>query len=111
MTDRPSTPVISGYLPGEALHVGELRTLTCSVSGGNPRPSLLWYHSGHLLDDTFSSDAVGTVNTHDLLVTSLQDGSRYECHAQSKFLEQPLVVNVTLTVHCESSHSSAHFYS
>nr|XP_053642776.1 nephrin-like isoform X2 [Cherax quadricarinatus] len=95
----PSTPVISGYLPGEVLVSGEHRTLTCRVSGGNPRPSLLWYRSGRLLDDTFSSDAGGSVNTYNLLVTSTEDNAQYECRAMNQLMEQPLMANITLTVH------------
>ncbi|XP_071534279.1 nephrin-like isoform X2 [Panulirus ornatus] len=56
----PNTPVISGYVTGEALSEGERRLLMCRVMGGNPRPWVTWYRHGRPLNPTsMMKDTVG----------------------------------------------------
>nr|XP_045618414.1 nephrin-like [Procambarus clarkii] len=103
----PGPPVITGYAPDEILLAGERRTLTCRSSGGNPRPWVLWYRQGRLVDDTTTTVRGGddpqeeqsVVNDHQLAVTPQEDGAMYECHVSSDLLESPLTANVTLTVY------------
>ncbi|XP_071529342.1 nephrin-like isoform X2 [Panulirus ornatus] len=103
----PDPPIISGYQTGEVLLAGEHRILTCRAPGGNPRPSVLWYRAGSLLDDTYVSDASGaTTNTLQLRVTTSADGDQYECRVDGDLLQRPLVADVTLTVHYPPSQVS-----
>ncbi|KAK4307585.1 hypothetical protein Pmani_020652 [Petrolisthes manimaculis] len=48
----PDPPVVMGYTSGDVLVAGERLSLTCTTLGGNPRPWVLWYRNGHLVDDT-----------------------------------------------------------
>ncbi|XP_069977013.1 nephrin isoform X2 [Penaeus vannamei] len=102
----PSAPVISGYRKEEILRAGDRRTLSCRARGGNPQPSVSWYRSGELVDDTSARDATGTVNTLDLVVTSEEDGAAYECRVANEVVEAPLADNVTLTVYYSPSSVS-----
>ncbi|XP_042223604.1 nephrin-like [Homarus americanus] len=106
----PGPPIITGYDPSEVLLAGERRTLSCKSSGGNPRPWVLWYRQGRLLDDTTTTlragggvddleEVQGVVNDHELAVTPGEDGAVYECRVTSDLLEFPLTSNVTLTVY------------
>ncbi|XP_069957515.1 nephrin-like [Cherax quadricarinatus] len=95
----PGHPTISGYTTGEVLLAGERRTLSCRVSGGNPRPWVLWYREGRLLDDTTAVDATGVYNAYEVKVTAEEDGAVYECSVTNDLLENPLTANVTLTVY------------
>lgn len=80
---------------------GERRTLTCRVLGGNPRPWVLWYRDGRLLDDTTTHDAAGVFNSYEVAVTAEEDGAVYECSVTNDLLENPFTANVSLTVYCE----------
>ncbi|XP_047471503.1 nephrin-like [Penaeus chinensis] len=102
----PSAPVITGYRKEEILRAGDRRTLSCRSRGGNPQPSVSWYRSGELVDDTAARDATGTVNTLDLVVTSEEDGAAYECRVSNEVMEAPLTANVTLTVYYSPSSVS-----
>ncbi|XP_066948196.1 nephrin-like [Macrobrachium rosenbergii] len=94
----PGNPVITGYENSEDLRAGERRTLSCKVTGGNPRPWVLWYRGGQLVDDTTTTDATGVINTHELAVTAEEDGAVYECSVTNDLMEQSLSANVTLRV-------------
>lgn len=121
-TDPPDPPLISGYPKGDILHEGEQRSLTCRVTGGNPRPWVLWYRHGRPLDpatavtlQSLRADATistkapvsnvreeGSVSSVQQVVGSRhEDGAVYECRVTSPLLPRPLSTNVTLTVHCE----------
>ncbi|XP_050729208.1 nephrin-like isoform X2 [Eriocheir sinensis] len=116
----PGAPMVSGYSPGEVAVAGERRTITCTSLGGNPRPWVLWYRDGNLLDDTTttttfpssssssssassSSASQGVsravVNAHELVLTPLEDGALLECRVSNDLLKEPLTANVTLTVY------------
>ncbi|XP_069188488.1 nephrin-like [Procambarus clarkii] len=96
----PGHPTIIGYETGEVLLAGMRRTLSCRVSGGNPRPWVLWYREGRLLDDTTAVDATGVYNAYEVVVTAEEDGAVYECSVTNDLLlENPLTANVTLTVY------------
>ena len=92
-------------MEGDTLRAGEHRNLTCTCLGGNPRPSLIWYRAGRLLDDSYmpvvQERGVRTVNTLDLLATEADDGVVLECQAASDLLHLPLTANLTLSVYCE----------
>ncbi|XP_042871348.1 kin of IRRE-like protein 2 [Penaeus japonicus] len=45
----PPPPTITGYRTGEVLVLGDERTLSCEVVGGNPRPRVVWYRHGRPL--------------------------------------------------------------
>ncbi|KAK4307210.1 hypothetical protein Pmani_021025 [Petrolisthes manimaculis] len=99
--DPPGQPTITGYESGEVLLAGERRTLTCRVLGGNPRPWVLWYRDGRLLDDTTTHDGGGVFNSYEVAVTAEEDGAVYECSVTNDLLGNPFTANVTLTVYCE----------
>ncbi|XP_063888638.1 synaptogenesis protein syg-2-like [Scylla paramamosain] len=85
------------------------------LQGGNPRPWVLWYRNGNLLDDTtttssfLSSSSDGgqeevgvakvVVNAHELVLTPQEDTALLECRVSNDLLKEPLVANVTLTVY------------
>ncbi|XP_069983486.1 nephrin-like [Penaeus vannamei] len=109
----PSPPTISGYTTGEILVLGDERTLSCEVIGGNPRPRVVWYRHGRPLKTVQASskrrvgrtkaaesrdEGVITV-TQDVTATRREDGAMYECRVSNALLAQPLSSNVTLTVH------------
>lgn len=100
-SDPPGPPTITGYETGEILLAGERRTLTCRVSGGNPRPWVLWYRDGRLVDDTTSEDEDGVFNSYEVTVTAEEDGAVYECSVTNDLLETPYTANATLTVYCK----------
>ncbi|XP_037775053.1 kin of IRRE-like protein 3, partial [Penaeus monodon] len=98
--DPPGDPVITGYEVGEVLRAGARRTLTCHVSGGKPRPWVLWYREGRLLDDNTTSTGPGTVvNSLDVAVTAGEDGAVYVCSVSNDLMQEPLTANVTFTVY------------
>ncbi|VDI57906.1 Hypothetical predicted protein [Mytilus galloprovincialis] len=87
-------------VPGEpqtksALEVKEGRTvmLTCSSTGGNPAPSVVWLKDGLLISTGSNSSIVGNVTTTTLtFVTTSHDNLEvYECQADNDFLQRPLV--------------------
>ncbi|XP_076051554.1 synaptogenesis protein syg-2-like [Oratosquilla oratoria] len=96
---KPRPPLISGYQTGEVIREGDRRTLTCSSEGGNPRPWVLWYRQGRLLDDTTKTEGTAVVNRHELAVTPAEDGVVFECRVTSDLMQDPLVANITLTVY------------
>ncbi|XP_063880805.1 uncharacterized protein LOC135111440 isoform X2 [Scylla paramamosain] len=99
----PGPPAISGMGEGDTLQAGERRNVTCTSLGGNPRPSLIWYRAGRLLDDSYKpvvqERSVRTINTLELLATEADDGVVLECQAASDLLHLPLTANVTLSVY------------
>ncbi|XP_042876495.1 nephrin-like [Penaeus japonicus] len=96
----PGDPVITGYEQGEVLRAGARRTLTCHVSGGKPRPWVLWYREGRLLDDNTTSTGPGTVvNSLEVAVTAGEDGAVYVCSVSNDLMQEPLTANVTFTVY------------
>uniref|UniRef100_A0A0P4WIY0 Ig-like domain-containing protein n=1 Tax=Scylla olivacea TaxID=85551 RepID=A0A0P4WIY0_SCYOL len=104
-SDPPGPPAITGMGEGDTLQAGERRNVTCTSLGGNPRPSLIWYRAGRLLDDSYKpvvqERSVRTINTLELLATEADDGVVLECQAASDLLHLPLTANVTLSVYCE----------
>lgn len=103
--DPPGPPAISGIGEGDTLQAGERRNVTCTCPGGNPRPSLIWYRAGRLLDDSYKSvvqeRSIRTINILELLATEADDGVVLECQAASDLLRLPLTANVSLSVYCE----------
>ncbi|XP_045115593.1 nephrin-like isoform X2 [Portunus trituberculatus] len=99
----PGPPALSGLGEGDTLQAGERRNITCTCPGGNPRPSLIWYRAGRLLDDSYKSVVhdrnIHTINTLELLATEADDGVVLECQAVSDLLHLPLTTNVTLSVY------------
>ncbi|XP_037795078.1 synaptogenesis protein syg-2-like [Penaeus monodon] len=116
----PDPPLITGYPKGDILQEGEQRSLTCRVTGGNPRPWVLWYRHGRPLDpavavtlQSLRADATvstkapvsnvreeGSVSSVQQVVGSRhEDGAVYECRVTSPLLPRPLSTNVTLSVH------------
>ncbi|XP_076109604.1 synaptogenesis protein syg-2-like [Mytilus galloprovincialis] len=87
-------------VPGEpqtnnALEIEEGRTviLTCSSSGGNPAPSVVWLKDSNLISTGTNSSVLGNVTTTTLtFVTTAYDNLEvYECQADNGFLQRPLV--------------------
>ncbi|XP_071534108.1 nephrin-like [Panulirus ornatus] len=121
----PGPPVITGYRTGEVLQAGERRTLTCKVSGGNPRPWVTWYWherlgaagaGGHNTTSSSSSSRKsvylrgkaiirrgkkprGVMVNQRVTASRAEDGAVYECRVSSDQLPRPITTNVTLTVH------------
>ncbi|XP_066981601.1 nephrin-like isoform X2 [Macrobrachium rosenbergii] len=109
-----SAPKITGYKTGEILLDGEHRTLTCRVSGGNPRPRVTWYRHGRALILTAVAAPSATLPaittatpkeegvvfvTQQIVAMRQEDTAVYECRVYNKLLNYPLTTNVTLTVH------------
>ncbi|XP_066939090.1 nephrin-like [Macrobrachium rosenbergii] len=51
-------------------------------------------------------DSVGVVNTYSMVPTKEDDGVQYECVVAHELLEEPLIVNITLTVYYPPSYVS-----
>ncbi|XP_042874281.1 nephrin-like [Penaeus japonicus] len=111
----PSPPTIRGYKTGEVLVVGDERTLTCEVVGGNPRPRVAWYRHGRPLNTAHKPakrrasgpelrrERVVRV-TQDVTATRLEDGAVYECRVTTTILPDPISATVTFTVHYSPTH-------
>ncbi|XP_064098212.1 nephrin-like [Macrobrachium nipponense] len=105
--DPPKAPVITGHTPGHILKEGELLSLSCRSTGGNPRPQLFWYRDGRLLQHPNINPLVeGRLRRRRRggsrlrwAVTGEDDGAHYECRAQNEVSGGLLLADdVTLSV-------------
>ncbi|XP_052061923.1 hemicentin-1-like [Mytilus californianus] len=94
-------------VPGEpqtnnALDIEEGITviLTCSSSGGNPSPSVVWLKDNILINAGTNSSIFGNVTTTTLtFVTTVYDDLEvYECQVDNGFLQRPLVKSTYLVL-------------
>ncbi|CAL4149715.1 unnamed protein product, partial [Meganyctiphanes norvegica] len=72
--------------------------ITCTTTGGIPRPQVSWWHDGSLLDDA-SEVSVGDVTRNTLQLPRLSRHHLHQvftCQASNSNLTQPLATAVTL---------------
>ncbi|XP_076088318.1 hemicentin-1-like [Mytilus galloprovincialis] len=98
----PGEPEISKPVEYE---VGKTVILTCSSTGGNPKPSVLWLMDDIVILSGTSTSTSGNVTSTTLIVTTTTDSDLevYECQAYNGFLQRPLVKTTYLTLNASNN--------
>ena len=69
-------------------------TLTCTVKGGSPPPSVKWLRDDIVIDETFtttqSSDGPIVVNTYSFVADNEEHLEVFECQSDNGVLQNPL---------------------
>ncbi|VDI14047.1 Hypothetical predicted protein [Mytilus galloprovincialis] len=98
----PGEPEISKPVEYE---VGNTVILTCSSTGGNPKPSVLCLMDDIVILSGTSTSTSGNVTSTTLIVTTTTDSDLevYECQAYNGFLQRPLVKTTYLTLNASNN--------
>ena len=99
--DPPGAPEISGYTEGEAVSIGEQKTLTCISRGGNPPAQLVWLKNGRPIGSKYRALPGRTVAEHRLRADVSDLGAVYSCQATSEVQPDPTTASVRTLVNCE----------
>ncbi|CAC5394181.1 unnamed protein product [Mytilus coruscus] len=80
--------------------VGVTVILSCSSTGGNPPPSVVWLRDDIVITSGTNTSTSGNVTTTTLTLTTTADDDLevYECQVDNGFLQRPLVKTTYLTL-------------
>ncbi|XP_071869170.1 motor axon guidance molcule sidestep isoform X2 [Bombus fervidus] len=111
LVEEPSRPVIYDAQGREVTRVagpfleGYNLDLTCQVSGGRPKPTVVWWKDGKILDavvDTISIGSPSKFTVNRLFINEVTRslwGTKLECRAQSEQMTSPIVREVPLDIY------------
>nr|XP_018907738.1 PREDICTED: nephrin [Bemisia tabaci]XP_018907739.1 PREDICTED: nephrin [Bemisia tabaci] len=81
---------------------GSSLTLKCIVSGGKPKPSVIWWRGEAMVDSSDSETAYPDVKDNQLTISRLNRsdlGAVYTCQASNNNISQPLSASVSIEMH------------
>ncbi|VDO92534.1 unnamed protein product [Soboliphyme baturini] len=93
----PSALKIQGY-DGRTLKAGERIHLQCVVNNGNPLPEVLWYRNSKLIDRTYITNPVTSVNDYEFAVDASDNVAEYKCQSSNAATFAPLSEVVRLKI-------------
>ncbi|VDI40482.1 Hypothetical predicted protein, partial [Mytilus galloprovincialis] len=87
----PGAPIITAP---QTIKRNDQITLTCTVKGGSPPPSVKWLRDDIVIDETFtttqSSDGPIVVNTYSFVADDEEHLEVFECQSDNGVLQNPL---------------------
>lgn len=92
----PGVPVITGP---EIFLAGDSVTLICTVTGGDPTPTVKWFHNSNVIDDSSSVNGSVVTNTYSFQATVDQHLTDFECHSENGVLGRPLIRTIVVEVY------------
>ncbi|XP_076088987.1 synaptogenesis protein syg-2-like [Mytilus galloprovincialis] len=80
--------------------IGVIVILSCSSTGGNPSPSVIWLKDDIVITSGTNTSTSGNITTTTLTFTTTADDNLevYECQVDNGFLRRPLVKTTYLTL-------------
>ncbi|CAC5372891.1 unnamed protein product [Mytilus coruscus] len=92
----PGSPVITGP---EIIMMGETVTLTCTVNGGSPPPTVKWFVNDVVIDDTATTVGSTTLNSFTFTAVAKDHLKVFECQTENGVLQNPLSRTQFIRVH------------
>ncbi|GFT53672.1 nephrin [Nephila pilipes] len=89
--------IIGPFNEGDSLH------LICEAEGGKPIPSLVWWRSRRIIDDSYEVLDHG-ITRNELFIEKLQRRdlmATLTCQTTNNKISPPLEASVTLDIHCK----------
>ncbi|XP_063424603.1 hemicentin-1-like isoform X2 [Mytilus trossulus] len=87
----PGAPIITSP---PAIKKDDQITLTCTVNGGSPSPSVKWLRDDIVIDDTYTTtqtaDGPLVVNTYSFVADNEEHLEVFECQSENGVLQNPL---------------------
>ncbi|CAC5375676.1 unnamed protein product [Mytilus coruscus] len=90
-------PVLTQVPPGPPEITGpqiiierDLVTLTCTVAGGSPTPTVKWLRDSKVIDDTYTITGNRVVNTYSFQASIRDHLEVFECQSANGVLQNPL---------------------
>ncbi|XP_037944607.1 nephrin [Teleopsis dalmanni] len=102
----PGQPYIEGYTQGETLRRGQTVELVCRSRGGNPPAQLIWYKNGSQIRMAYRTSGRLSENIYTFTAEASDNKARFRCEASNVMSQNPLRVEVELTVLFAPNHVS-----
>ncbi|VDI13507.1 obscurin-RhoGEF [Mytilus galloprovincialis] len=83
----PGSPVITGP---DTIMMGDIVTLTCTVHGGSPPPTVKWFVNDAVIDDTSTFTGGTTHNSYTFTAVETDHHKVFECQTDNGVLQNPL---------------------
>ncbi|CAG2188121.1 CHRNA3 [Mytilus edulis] len=83
----PGAPVITGP---QVIVKGDSVTLTCTVTGGAPTPTVNWLRDSVVIDSTSITSGNTVTNTYSFTASDAEHLAVYECQSENGVLQNPL---------------------
>ncbi|XP_063416377.1 titin-like [Mytilus trossulus] len=83
----PGSPVITGP---DIIMMGDIVTLTCTVHGGSPLPTVKWFVNDAVIDDTSTYTGGTTHNSYTFTAVEADHHKVFECQTANGVLQNPL---------------------
>lgn len=103
LPDPPGRPVITGYIQGETIRLGQTVTLVCSAEGGNPLAKITWFRNGEQTDTSYTTSGRESRNTYTFMAAADDNDAVYRCEARNELRPEPVKAEIVLSVQCEFS--------
>ena len=82
----PGAPVITGP---QIIIFGQQVTLTCTVTDGQPTPTVKWLRDNVVIDETYTISGNTVVNTYSFQASSQEHLEVFECQSENGVLQNP----------------------
>lgn len=83
----PGAPSITGP---QVIIQGDQVTLTCTVNGGSPTPTVKWLRDDKVVDDSSTTSGTTVVNTYSFTASNDEHLEVFECQSENGVLQNPL---------------------
>lgn len=83
----PGAPSITGP---QVIIKGDQVTLTCTVNGGSPTPTVKWLRDDVVVDDSSTTSGTTVVNTYSFTASNDEHLEVFECQSENGVLQNPL---------------------
>ena len=92
----PGAPVITGP---QIIIFGQQVTLTCTVTDGQPTPTVKWLRDNVVIDDTYTISGNQVINTYSFQASSQEHLEVFECQSENGVLQNPLSRTIFVEVY------------
>ena len=99
----PGTPVISSP---DIIMYQQTVTLTCTVIGGSPAPTVKWRRDDQVIDDTFTFENNAYVNRYTFTATQEEHLEVFECQSANGVLQDALTTTIYVRVYSKCANPS-----